>query len=69
MSDQMSIRGPVTVQPDGGTARVAYDLMIHIVNWENPDQSKKESRDYWLTLFHQCMLATKSSDLNTVLRK
>jgi hypothetical protein len=69
MADQMSISGPVTVQSDGGTARVAYDLMIHIVNWENPSQEQKESREYWLTLFHQCVMATKTNSLSTVLRK
>lgn len=68
MADQMSISGPVTVQHDGAS-RVAYDLMINIVNWENPTPEQKRSREYWLTLFHQCMMATKSNSLSSVLRR
>ena len=67
MADQMSVSGPITVQPDSA-ARVAYDLMIQISNWENADESKKRTRDYWLTLFHQCALANRSNSLESILK-
>ena len=68
MSDSTSISGPVTVQPDSA-ARVAYDLMMHIANYENSDNAQNNAREYWLTLYHQCVLANRSNNLSNVLRK
>ena len=47
MADQISVSGSVTLQPDSA-ARVAYDLMIQISNWENAEDGKKKTREYWL---------------------
>lgn len=68
MADQISVSGPITVQPDSA-ARVAYDLMIQISNWESADDGKKKTREYWLTLFHQCILANRSNSLESILKR
>lgn len=68
MSDSTSISGPVTVQPDSA-ARVAYELMMHIAHHEDADKAQRKTREYWLTLYHQCALANRSNNLSNVLKK
>jgi len=68
MSDSVSVSGPVEVKSDSN-ARVAYDLMSHVANWEGAPDSDKHSRKYWLTLYWQCYQAASGRNLSTVLRE
>ena len=52
MSDSISVSSPVKVITDS-SARVALDLMDRISVREKATDAQKESREYWLTLFHQ----------------
>jgi hypothetical protein len=66
MTDNVSVSGPVTVTNDSHS-RVAYDLMIHISNYESPSESERHSRDYWLKLYSQCYQASKGRAVMSVL--
>jgi len=50
-------------------SRVAFDLMAHIASYEGKSKEEKATRDYWLTLFHQSMKASKGhSSLESILK-
>ena len=66
-SDSVLVTGPVTVSQDA-QERVAFDLMKHISAYERVTEEQMQSRTYWLTLYHQCHLATKGSALERVLQ-
>ncbi len=69
MSDNINIANAVKVISDS-TARVAFELMKEIAFHEIHQEAEKETRQYWLTLFHQCMKATSShTNLETILKK
>lgn len=67
MSDSVSVSGPVEVKTDSN-ARVAFDLMSYISGWEQPSDTDKQGREYWLTLYWQCYQAASGHSLSTVLR-
>lgn len=51
-------------------ARVALELMHHISVQERPAEQDRRTRDYWLTLYHQCRLAANGTrSLDSVLRR
>jgi len=58
MAENTKISGPVEIVTDS-SSRVAYDLMEKIAGWEKATDEEKRTREYWLTLFHQCVLATE----------
>jgi hypothetical protein len=47
-----------------GNARVAYELMHVIASGEG---AMTQDRNYWLTLFFQCVQATRTGHLSNVL--
>ena len=50
--------------------KIAFDLMEKISGWENPPESEKKTREYWLSLFHQCVLATQPHEsLESILKR
>ena len=50
-------------------SRVAFELMSHIASYENISKEEKGKREYWLTLFHQSMKATKGhASLESILK-
>ena len=57
MSDDISISSPVKIITDS-SARVALELMHIISAREKATDEQYSSREYWLTLFHQCMMAS-----------
>ena len=59
----------VKVETSNGTReRVAYDLMQRISISESTTQgSIHQPREYWLTLYAQCLRATNSWDIDRVL--
>lgn len=68
MADSISVSGPVEIESDSD-ARVAYDLMKFISSRENISEDDKKSRKYWLTLYYQCVLASKNAtSLNYILK-
>lgn len=67
-NDTVSINNPVKVVSDS-PQRVAYDLMQLISSREEKNDEEKQTRAYWLTLFHQCMKAAKGhSSLESILQ-
>lgn len=45
---------------------VAFDLMKHIGSYE--ENKPISTRDYWLTLYVQCLKATRGVDIQRVLQ-
>ncbi len=69
MADSTSISGAVKISHDSA-ARVALDLMERISTRENPTKEQQASREYWLTLFHQCMKAASGhKSLESILKQ
>ncbi|HEX5338097.1 MAG TPA: hypothetical protein VFW53_06640 [Gallionella sp.] len=66
-NDNISVSGPITVAQDSHE-RVAFELMQHIADNEHPSDEQRRSRTYWLTLYHQCHLASKGMSLEHVLQ-
>ncbi len=66
-NDNVSVSGPITVSQDSHE-RVAFELMKHISSNERVTDEQKQSRTYWLTLYHQCHLASKGMSLEHVLQ-
>ena len=67
-TDSIKITSPVEVQNDA-KARVAYDLMDLISRREEISDADKKSRDYWLTLYVQCLRASNGDALKYVLER
>ena len=51
---------------DNSPARVAFDLMNHIVTLARIDRKQKESRDYWPKLYVQCHRAIHGALIDRV---
>ena len=67
MADQdIRVRGPVQVA-DSSKERVAYDLMEKIGALEGAEERK--TREYWLKLYSQCLMAVGGYPLEEVLRR
>lgn len=66
-TENINITQPVEIKTDS-EARVAYDLMVFISHRENIDDTKKKSRDHWLTLYYQCRLAAREASLSSILQ-
>jgi len=49
--------------------KVAFDLMVKIAGAEMGTIVENRSRDYWLTLYHQCYLSTRGTSLDIILSK
>ena len=65
-TEDIRVTHPIEVKSDA-TARVAFDLMDHISRREKPDEAQSKSRDYWLTLYVQCLRASQGLALKHVL--
>lgn len=52
-----------------GPEKVAFDLMVKIAGAEMGTMIDNRSRDYWLTLYHQCYLSTQGAKLEDILAK
>ena len=65
-NQDIKITRPVEVKSDAA-ARVAFDLMDHIFRHEKSDDAQTKSRDYWLTLYSQCLKAARGDALKYVL--
>lgn len=60
MSEQVKISNPIKIQDDSDS-RVAFDLMQFVANAEREKDMMGESnpRDYYLTLYQQCLRVVK----------
>ena len=69
MSDKLKVDGPITVQQTTPEA-VAFMLMEKIAYYDKAADKEvlRGTRDYWLTLYSQCLRATKGYDLSLVLK-
>ena len=67
-TEDIRITQPVEVKSDAA-ARVAFDLMDHISRREKPDDTQTRSREYWLTLYLQCLKAARGDALKYVLEQ
>lgn len=65
MSDSRKISGFVDIK-ETTKERVALDLMNIIAGYEDND-AIRVNRDYWLTLYRQCIKATAGKPLSRVL--
>lgn len=71
MAESVNVSGPIKVVSDS-TARVAYELMRDIADreYEATPEAQRKSREYWLTLFHQCMKAAQGTKtLSNILQR
>lgn len=66
MADKVQVSGPITVQLTSQEA-VAFWLLEKIYSYEAVDEEKTKTREYWLTLYTQCLKATKGYSLESVL--
>lgn len=67
-TESVNIVKPVEIQSDAKT-RVAYDLLLLIARAENPTEANRQTRDYWLTLYSQCLKAASGDAIEYVLAK
>lgn len=67
-TENVNITRPVEIQNDA-KSRVAYDLLTLIARQEAQSNPERQSRDYWLTLYSQCLKATSGESLKNVLAK
>lgn len=68
MSDNVTVSSPVKIITDS-SARVALELMEKISSREKVTEEQYASREYWLTLFHQCMKAASGyKSLESILK-
>ncbi len=59
MADQKTtITSPIEIKPDS-EARVALDL-AKIIAENDSNRGEESEREYWLTLYYQCRMATTS---------
>jgi hypothetical protein len=64
-TEKTELTGPVSITPDS-EARVALELAKMIADRENSVGTK--DREYWLTLYYQCRMATANKEkLNAIL--
>jgi hypothetical protein len=62
MTENTTAPNQIKIIPDS-SARVAYDLMKNIAESERLSTEKPiRTREYWLTLFHQCLKAVHGSE-------
>lgn len=47
------------VTDSGSPERVALEVARQIQGWEEANPGKDKAREYWITLFAQCMAATR----------
>jgi hypothetical protein len=59
---------PTKISDSGSPQRVAYDLMLHIAKTEPPENGALPNREYWLTLYCQCLAATSGERMTDVLK-
>jgi hypothetical protein len=59
---------PTKISDSGSPQRVAYDLMLHIAKIEPPVVEAPPNREYWLTLYCQCLKATSGERIADVLK-
>ena len=65
-TEDINIVRPIEIKSDA-TARVAFDLMDHISRREKVGEAEAKSRDYWLTLYFQCLKAARGDALKHIL--
>ena len=68
MSKDLGVSGPVEIK-DNSKERVAFDLMAVIVNNESRAKQERSNRNYWLTLYSQCLKATSNYALESILKE
>jgi len=64
-NETVTLSGPISIK-DNSKERVAFDLMSQISNHEPKDNPIK-NRQYYLTLYTQCLSATSGYPLNNSL--
>lgn len=64
--DSVSLSGPIKVKSDSSEA-IAFELMKYIAGYD--EEINARSRAYWLTLYRQCLKATKGEALESILKK
>lgn len=67
MADKINIESPVKIESDS-KARVAFDLMERIDNYTG-NQTMREDRTYWITLYCQCYRAASGTALKYILQE
>ncbi len=67
-TEAISVSGPIEVKSNS-PERVAYELMKLIAIEENAGDQDKSKREYWLTLYRQCLKATSGYILENILKK
>lgn len=67
-TEDRKITQPVEIKNDSDS-RVAYDLMDHISRHEVNVDAEKKTREYWLTLYHQCRTAARGAALQHILER
>ncbi len=69
MADQsVSVSGPVTIESDS-VHRVAFDLAMVVMRNERANGKAQQDREYWLTLYSQCLSAVHGGDVGRILGK
>ena len=59
---------PTKISDSGSPERVAYDLMLHIAKTEPAVDEAPPNREYWLTLYCQCLKATSGERIADILK-
>ncbi|MGA7953720.1 MAG: hypothetical protein WCA07_09400 [Gloeobacterales cyanobacterium] len=59
---------PTKISDSGSPERVAYDLMLHITKTESPVDETPPDREYWLTLYCQCLMAASGERITDILK-
>jgi hypothetical protein len=60
MNDKIATGNPFEIK-DNSKERVAYDLLEKIASYDSREKSEGMKREYWLTLYHQCLKATSGT--------
>lgn len=67
-NDTFAVSGPVEIE-SASKQSIAFKLMKLIADQENAPETKKQTRQYWLTLYRHCHKATNGSSLESILRE
>ena len=65
-TENVNITRPVEIRSDCNS-RVALDLMDMISRHESVSSADQEKREYWLTLYAQCLKAASGNSVRSIL--
>jgi hypothetical protein len=60
MNGKISTNHPIEIK-DNSKERVAFDLLEKIASYDSREKAEGMKREYWLTLYHQCLKATSGT--------